>query len=176
MGSGHYRCYRGVSSSPLSCADTNSDQVHQDWTIRHWLHRKECGACWKGGKPQSILDLWHHIRALPFNSCYISPSGQGMYPTCFFVALSCSYGLGYHCVYGWGAWQCDIPCRWPHQYSAVQLNMLRGSGICIARTHMMNIIIDISNRHTCVFSRMVCGNFNDAIQLFERALQVQYCL
>ena len=152
MGSGHFRCYRGVSLSSLSCADTNSDQVHQNRTIRDWLHREEYGARWKGGKTQSISGVRHRIRALPFDSHYLSPSGQGVYPTCFLVALSHSYGLGYHCVYGWGARRRDIPHRRPYRYSAVQLNVLRGSGMYMARTHTMNITTDVSNRDTCFFS------------------------
>ena len=94
----------------------------------------------------------YRIRALPFDSHYISSSVQGVYLTCFLVAPSRSYGLGYHCVYGRRARRRDIPCRGPHRHGAFQLNMPRGSGTCIAHTHTMNITTDVSNRHTCFFS------------------------
>ena len=55
-----------------------------------------------------------------------------------FTALSRSYSLGHHRVYGRRARRRDIPRRRPHRYSAAQFHMLRGSGTCITRYRAMN--------------------------------------
>ena len=47
---------------------------------------------------------------------------------------SCSYCPGYHRVYGRRARRRDIPCRRPHRYRTVQLNLPRSSGTCTCST------------------------------------------
>ena len=56
------------------------NQVHQNPAIRHWLHCKECSPCRKRGNAQSISRARHRIRALSFNSPYLSPFDQSVSP------------------------------------------------------------------------------------------------
>ena len=128
-------------------------QVHQDSTIRHWLHCKEFCPRRRGRKAQGISGVRYRVRALPFNSRYLSPFDQGVCPMhSSLVALGSSYSQGYHRVYGWRARRRDIPHRRPHRYCAVQLNMLCGSGMCITHYHAKNITTDVANRRTCTSS------------------------
>ena len=69
-----------VFLAPLSHALSLIYQVHQNSAIRHWLHCKECSSGRQWEKKQGIPGVRHRVRALPFNSRYISSVDQGVCP------------------------------------------------------------------------------------------------
>ena len=70
----------------------------------------------------------------------------------FYALLSCSYSLGRHHVYGGRSPRCDSMHGRPHRYSPLQLDILRGSGVCIALPCAVNTTAGAFNRPTCIFS------------------------
>jgi hypothetical protein len=129
LGCSARRCRRGGCSSVLTYTDfdLNLHKGHQNSTVRHGLHRKECSPCGQRGKAQRLSGMRHRIRTLPFISRYLSPSRQGPYFSNK-SPLSCSYPLGYHRVYGRRAPRCHITRRGSDRYDPFRLNLLCSSG------------------------------------------------